>query len=353
MVGVVAVHCGAGIHSNQLYKNYKKLCNKACEKAIQILAEGGSSLEAVKAAVMVLEDDPLTNCGYGSNLTSAGLVENDASIMDGKTLNYGACGAIKKVKNPIELAYQLCVTQSEALPLGLIPPSLLVGQGGLDYARMIGLKTVKHKDLISKKAFKQFNKYSKILENHQRDQLLDTVGAVCIDGNGHVASACSSGGLILKKPGRVGQAAIFASGSWADSIDKNKESSVAVCTTGCGEHLIQTQLAKEIAVALKYSTCSTVDLHSTMSEKFLESKFLKNVQVKMGGALVLHRDSLTGDVVVLWGHSTETMVVGYMGTEDRKPKCQMSVLPQTVKPGTAVNVGGSKFYTIDNPSSIT
>ncbi|CAG9863074.1 unnamed protein product [Phyllotreta striolata] len=353
MPGVVAVHCGAGSHNSSLFKDYKKLCNRACEKAAKVLEDGGSAVDAVKVAVVVLENDPLTNCGYGSNLTSDGTVENDASIMDGKTLNFGACGAVKKVKNPVELAYCLCVNQSNSMPLGLIPPSLLVGQGGLDYARNVGLKIVKHNDLISAKATKQFNQYSKLLEAHQKDLLLDTVGAVCIDGSGHVAAACSSGGILLKKPGRVGQAAIFASGSWADSTDKEKESSIAVCTTGCGEHLIQTQLAKEISVDLKHTTCPTVDLHKSMNEKFLLSKFLRNVQNKMGGALVLHRDYLTGDIGVMWGHSTETMVVGYMGAGDKKPKCQFSVLPKHVQAGTAVIVGGSKFYTIDNSSKIS
>ncbi|KAJ8968009.1 hypothetical protein NQ314_002543 [Rhamnusium bicolor] len=319
MTGIIAVHCGAGHHSAKFHKEYNKLCKKACRRGVDILQQGGNALEAVKAAVIVLENDPLTNAGYGSNLTTDGIVEGDASIMDGKTLSFGGCGAVKKLKNPITLAYDLCIKQSETLPLGLIPPSLLVGPGGLQHAKNAGLKIVSNKKLVSEKAIRQYSKYKVMLELHEDSELLDTVGAICIDDTGHVASACSSGGLLLKRPGRVGQAALYGSGSWADSFEKDSEHSVAVCTTGCGEHLVQTQLAKGIADDLKNSSCPTTDLHKTMTDKFLNSRYLRNVKQKMGGALVLHVN-LNGEVSLLWGHSTESMGVGYMKTTDEKPK---------------------------------
>lgn len=148
--------------------------------------------KCVKMVCAVLENDPLTNAGYGSNLTLRGAVEMDAAVMDGKTLNYGGCGAIRRVKNPIDLAYDICMKQAGNLPMGLVPPSLLVGQGGYYHAKAAGLELVKNKDLVTNKAQWQLEKYKNVLENVQNGAL-DTVGAVCIDDSGHVAAAASSG----------------------------------------------------------------------------------------------------------------------------------------------------------------
>ncbi|XP_071051623.1 threonine aspartase 1 isoform X2 [Onthophagus taurus] len=345
MTTFIAVHCGH--HNEKNHPKYNKLAKKACRAGIKILKDGGSALDAVKAAVTVLENDPLTNAGFGSNLTTNGCVEGDASIMDGSTLFYGGCGAVQQVKNPIELAHNLCLKQSETLPMGLIPPSLLVADGAQDHAKREGLKTCLNKELISPKALKQFYKYKKLIDEHentldQDGERMDTVGAVCIDNLGRVASGCSSGGLIMKRPGRVGQAALYASGVWADSFNRD-EPSVAVCTTGCGEHLVQTQLAKEIGVNIKYCGCPTTELYKIMTEKFLKSRFLHNVKQKNGGALVLHL-SKNGECSILWAHSTESMSVAYMKSTDNQPKSTISQLPDHVEVGSTVNVSGNHFF---------
>ncbi|KAK4883257.1 hypothetical protein RN001_006576 [Aquatica leii] len=342
--GFIAVHCGAGHHKSKFYKKYNKLSKLACRAGVDVLKQGGTAVQAVKAAVLILENDPLTNAGFGSNLTTKGQVEGDAAIMDGKTLLYGGCGAIQKVKNPIELAYDICIKQEEALPMGLVPPSLLVGEGGFHHAKSAGLEIVKNKELISAKAFRQFKKYKKLLNYAQivDKSPLDTVGAVCVDDSGHVASACSSGGLLLKRPGRVGQAALYACGMWADSFSPSTEASVAVCTTGCGEHLMQTQLAKEIGIDLKKDACPIQGLYNSMTDKFLNSRHLRNIKLKLGGALVLHINT-DGEGALLWGHSTESMSIGYMKTTDLKPKGLMSHLPKDVAVGSNINVGGTHF----------
>lgn len=343
MTGIVAVHCGAGHHSKKLHKEYRRVCRRACLTGIQTLRAGGSAAEAVKASIIVLENTPITNAGYGSNLTTQGFVECDASLMDGKTLSFGGCGAVRKVKNPITLAYELCNKQSASLPLGLIPPSLLVGSGGLHHAKEIGLETVSNKKLISKKALKQLKKYQDVL-NTQENLLLDTVGAVCLDNSGEVAAGCSSGGILLKKPGRVGQAALYGSGCWADSFAKDYEASIAVSTTGCGEHLVQTQLAREIANDLKSGVSPTINLHKTMTDKFLNSRYLRNHRQKMGGALVIHVEPFKKEASLLWGHSTESMGVSFMKITDTKPKSMISVLPENVKIGQTISVNGNFFY---------
>lgn len=343
MSGIIAVHCGAGYHSKKLHKEYRRVCRRACLRGIQVLRKGGNAMEAVKAAIVTLENDPITNAGYGSNLTTQGIVECDASVMDGKNLSFGGCGAIRRVKNPITLACELCIKQLDSLPLGLIPPSLLVGSGGLQHAREAGLTIVSNKKLVTEKASKQLKKYQTVI-NSQENVLFDTVGAVCLDNSGNVAAGCSSGGILLKKPGRVGQAALYGSGCWADSFAKDSESSIAVSTTGCGEHLVQTQLAREIASDLKNSLSPTLDLHKTMTDKFLKSRFLRNHEQKMGGALAIHIEHLKKEVSLLWGHSTESMGVGFMKVSDDKPKSMISILPENVRTGQTISVNGSFFY---------
>lgn len=145
----------------------------------------------------MLENNPITNAGYGSNLTINGIVETDASIMDGTTLHYGGCGAVRKVKNPIELAYDICDKQRTKLPLGLIPPSLLVGKGALDHAKAADIKVLPNKQLITPKTWRQYKKYKTIFRSCSLSNRLDTVGAVCIDNCGNIASAASSGTSIL------------------------------------------------------------------------------------------------------------------------------------------------------------
>lgn len=121
--------------------------------------------------------------------------------MDGKTLLYGGCGAVKKVKNPIELACDICIKQRDELPMGLIPPSLIVSDGAVEYARKVGLKIVNNKSLISARAMRQHRKYKRILEfcENVKYEILETVGAVCVDGEGHVAAAASSGWVFYEK----------------------------------------------------------------------------------------------------------------------------------------------------------
>ncbi|XP_045472056.1 threonine aspartase 1 [Harmonia axyridis] len=341
----IAVHCGAGVHSSEYHSVYNRLCKQACLKGMESMKNGGSALEAVRDAIILLENHPRANCGFGSNLTMNGEVENDASIMNGKTLLYGGCGAVKRLKNPIQLAYDLCIKQTQANVLGLIPPSLLVGSGALSYARSIGLKTVSNNALISSHSASRHRKYHDLYKESCRTEeqnlLFDTVGAVCMDSSGNFAAASSSGGIILKKSGRVGQGALYASGTWADSSNKETEPSIAVCTSGCGEYLVRTQLAKEVADDLKATECPTTGLYKSLTEKFMESKFLQNVDQKLCGVLVLIKKN--DEVSFLWGHSSETMSIGYMKSDQTKPSAFISELPVRSRVGRIVNVGGHHY----------
>lgn len=327
--GYIAVHVGAGQHSETLKKKYQKLCRDACKTGIAKLRSGGSSLDAVVEATIILEDSALTNAGFGSNLTLKGDVECDASIMDGSKLLFGAVGAVSGIKNPISLAKRLCEQQKVKISHGRVPPSILVGSGAHVWAREMGVETLLPEELISTKARKIYNHYKRKLEAGGDGQCkipkkrMDTVGAVCVDALGNVAAACSSGGIILKYPGRVGQAGVWGCGVWAH----NGPCSVAASTSGCGEHLIRTTLARTIAQTIATPMPNHVTrLHQTMKEDFIESEFLNGLEQKLGGAIAIRYslEESIGDL--LWTHSTNSMILGYMSSQDSSAKSCVSTL---------------------------
>ncbi|XP_015122898.1 threonine aspartase 1 [Diachasma alloeum] len=320
--GLIAVHVGAGQHSESLKKKYQKLCRLACEAGCQVLRAGKTPMDAVVASTMVLEDSPLTNAGFGSNLTLDGQVECDASVMDGSRLLFGSVGAVSGVKNPVLLAQRLCEHQTVRISHGRVPPSVLVGPGAHAWATEMGVETIPGEDLVSSKAKKIYHHYKRKLDDPGGDvkvsrPRLDTVGAVCVDRLGNVASACSSGGIILKCPGRVGQAGVWGCGVWA----KAGIVSVGASTSGCGEHLIKTTLARTIAEAVgkKFEgdggDCVRM-LHEAVDREFIGSEFLQGVEQKMGGGIVVRYDGEEGLGDLFWTHSTNSMILGYMNSKE-------------------------------------
>ncbi|XP_033369087.1 threonine aspartase 1 isoform X6 [Parus major] len=225
-VGFVLVHAGAGYHSESKAKEYKHVCKRACQKAIEKLQAGALATDAVTAALIELEDSPFTNAGLGSNLNLLGEIECDASIMDGKSLNFGAVGALSGIKNPVSVANRLlCEGQKGKLSAGRIPPCFLVGEGAYRWAvdhgipacppgimatrfSLAAFKRNKRKLELAEKVETDLIQLKKRRQSNEKENdsgTLDTVGAVVVDQEGNVAAAVSSGGLALKHPGRVGQ----------------------------------------------------------------------------------------------------------------------------------------------------
>lgn len=287
-----------------------------------ILKSGGTAVEACEAAIVALENCGYTNAGYGSNLTWDGKIECEASIMDGTTRQFGACTNLSRVKNPIRLARILCERQSKLLSMDRIPPMILSGHGAETYAKEMHLPIVNEHELISTKAQKTYDHFRRKIEQYEdtfkvKVTPLDTVGAVVVDSLGNCAAGCSSGGLILKISGRIGQAACYGAGCWA-SKEKNK--AIATCTTGNGEYLMRTLLAREIVSNLKEDQCSILAMHKTFKNDFIESPFLKHLDEVYGGALSIVYDSDTGDGEIIWSHTTQSFCIGHMTTRQKSPR---------------------------------
>ncbi|KAM9059103.1 threonine aspartase 1 isoform 3-T6 [Megaptera novaeangliae] len=323
--GFVLVHAGAGYHSESKAKEYKHVCKRACQKAIEKLQAGALATDAVTAALVELEDSPFTNAGMGSNLNLLGEIECDASIMDGKSLNFGAVGALSGIKNPVSVANRLlCEGQKGKLSAGRIPPCFLVGEGAYRWAVDHGIPSCPPNIMTTTNALATF------APQENDSGTLDTVGAVVVDHEGNVAAAVSSGGLALKHPGRVGQAALYGCGCWAENTGAHNPYSTAVSTSGCGEHLVRTILARECSHALQAEDAHQA-LLETMQNKFISSPFLASEDGVLGGVIVLRSCRCSAEpnssqnkqtllVEFLWSHTTESMCVGYMSAQDGKAK---------------------------------
>jgi beta-aspartyl-peptidase (threonine type) len=210
------VHGGAGpIKDNSLSARLEG-CKLAARTGWHILERGGPAIDAVEAAVIVLEDNPLFNAGTGSTLNSLGEVEMDAAIMDGSSLRAGAVAAVCRVKNPISLARRVMDDGRHVM---------LAGEGALRFARQIDFPECPLDALIVEHARKRWE------EKH------GTVGCVALDANGKVAVATSTGGIFNKLPGRVGDTPLLGCGTYADEFG-------GVSCTGHGEAIMRVVLAK-------------------------------------------------------------------------------------------------------------
>lgn len=245
---VLVIHGGAGNLTPMLVEQeplYRQGLADALETGGEVLRAGGSSLDAVTAAVVSLEDCPLFNAGRGSVLTQAGTYEMDAAIMDGRTRAAGAVAGVTTVRNPV-LAARLIMEQS--------PHVMLIGPGAENYAAAHGL------ELVDPTYFFSQMSYDQLLAAQQGEQAAleqdtvgqgvankyGTVGAVACDRYGDLAAATSTGGVTNKLAGRVGDSPVIGAGTYADNR------SVAVSATGTGEMFIRSVAAHAIAARVLY-----------------------------------------------------------------------------------------------------
>jgi len=257
---VIIVHGGAGNCSPDLYKSKLNGVILAAKKGYEQLKNNRSSLDAVVAAAVSLEDDPSFNAGTGSSLTVDATVENDAFCMEGKEMQIGAVASVKKFKNPIKVA-RLVMEKSEHC--------ILSGEGAHQFAELNGIKLIDNQELVHQNALNRLAKcktFDETIETamkndepphhfenqirNERNKILkigdhDTVGACALDHLGNLACSTTTGGLTSKAVGRIGDSPLSGSGGWAQN------DVCAISTTGHGEKIMRVGLAKHIALELE------------------------------------------------------------------------------------------------------
>lgn len=268
----IAIHGGAGTILPALMTPQKELVYRAAlTEAIQqgsaILEKGGSSLAAVEAAVISLENFPLFNAGKGAVFTNKGCHEMDASIMCGLNLNAGAVSGISNVKNPIALA-RLVMEKSGHVYLS--------GKEAEYFARNQGLQMEEDAYFFTDERYKQWQgvkdsdtyQLDHTDKSEQGEKKFGTVGAVALDQHGNLAAATSTGGMTNKKFGRVGDTPIIGAGTYANNR------TCAVSCTGHGEYFIRAVVAYDVSCLMEYKGLSL----SEACQVVVQDKL-----VKMGG----------------------------------------------------------------------
>jgi len=260
---VLVIHGGAGITRDALPPEREASCRKAMEEALRaggkVLRDAGASLDAVEAAIVVLEDSPLFNAGRGSALTADGTVEMDASVMTGEQPSAGAVTGVSRVRNPIRLARMI---------MERTPTVMLAGKGAEDLARQYGLKFEAPEWFITPEQQEKLKK-AKAKEHadagtEDMSMRMGTVGAVALDKLGHLAAGTSTGGLVNKRAGRIGDSPIIGAGTYAE------DSVCAISCTGQGEFFIRAVVAHDVAALMKYRGMSLTDATSEVVKRKLK-----------------------------------------------------------------------------------
>jgi Asparaginase len=248
----LVIHGGAGTISQSAItveqeSAYLSALDESLEAGFSCLKNNGTALDAVKAAVVSLEDCILFNAGKGSVFGKDGSQEMDASIMDGKTLMAGAVAAVRNVRNPVELAYAI-MTKSQHV--------MLSGKGAYEFALQQGLATEPDDYFFSQFRYDQWKEMqgtdATALDHNVRvkDKKFGTVGAVALDKHGNIAAATSTGGMTNKQFGRIGDSPIIGAGTYAN----NK--TCAISCTGHGEPFIRAVTAYDVSCLMEYKGLS-------------------------------------------------------------------------------------------------
>lgn len=292
----IAVHGGAGTLAPadltpENERAYRAGLERALRAGFAVLDAGGPSLDAVVAAVQVLEEDPLFNAGRGAVVAASGQHELDASVMDGRDLRAGSVTGVRHVRSPIELA-RLVMEHS--------PHVMLAGAGAEEFALERGLAPVPNSHFATERRRRELERFLQGELEAGRESLMGTVGAVARDSSGNLAAATSTGGMTGKKWGRVGDSPIIGAGTYAAN------DCCAVSATGHGEFFIRAAVAHEIASLMRYRGLDVIEAAEDVVMRQL---------VKLGGSggvIAVGRDGR-----IAMSFNSEGMLRGAMDSSGR------------------------------------
>ncbi|MBI2285130.1 MAG: isoaspartyl peptidase/L-asparaginase [Bacteroidetes bacterium] len=289
----IVLHGGAGTILKEdmtpaLEQAYCDGLQQALDLGYAVLEQGGTAVNAVKAALVILEDNVLFNAGRGAVFTKKGVQEMDAAIMDGSDLSAGAVAGVRNVRNPIELATEVMRNSNHVF---------LSGKGANDFAIKQGVKLEPDEYFFSQfrydqwKAIRDSDTYSLDHTNHHleelmRDKKFGTVGAVACDSKGNLAAATSTGGMTNKKYGRIGDSPVIGAGTYANNA------TCAISCTGHGEMFIRSVAAYDVSCLMEYKGLSLQEAMDTVVNRKLMALHgeggMIGVDAKGNAAMVLN-----------------------------------------------------------------
>jgi beta-aspartyl-peptidase (threonine type) len=291
---VLVVHGGAWAMPDDMVDAHLRGVSNALAAGWRVLERGGAALDAVEAAVVVMEDDETFDAGRGSFLNRDGRVQLDALIMDGSTLRAGGVGCVEHLRNPVRAARKI---------LSESPHVYFVGEGAEKFAAEHGVALCSNEDLIIPREIEHLRRYQAELAGRDSTQdgndlfapaiSHDTVGAIALDRNGNIAAATSTGGTLNKAPGRLGDSSLIGCGCYADN------ESAAASTTGWGEPIMKLVLAKWTADRVAAGNLPEWAAQEAMN-------YLKQRVNGHGGIIVLDRAGHIGIA-----HNTPRMAYAY------------------------------------------
>ncbi|HZU23513.1 MAG TPA: isoaspartyl peptidase/L-asparaginase [Terriglobales bacterium] len=285
---ILLVHGGAWSMPDELVAAHERGIRNALRAGWAVLERKASSLDAVEAAVRVMEDDDTFDAGRGSFLTTDGRVQCDALMMDGATLRAGGVGCVERIRNPISAARKVLEESAHVY---------FVGEGAERFAAAHGIELIANEELVIDREREHLRRCKEKAAQGMEFEIFahshDTVGAVALDAAGNLAAATSTGGTLNKTPGRVGDASLIGCGTYADN------QSAAVSTTGWGEPFMKLVLGKWAVDQI--AAGATPEAAAWAAMDYVKSRLNGH-----GGIILLDRNGRMG-----MAHNTSRMAVGY------------------------------------------